>query len=155
MERLAEQEHEGLGGGVRGVAGKRLESGRRGHVDDRAAAPLAHARVVAGGEIYHRLDVDADLLELALARSVREPRVDAEAGVVDQDLDGQTQALDALGELVAVGGVGEVRGHHVGSDPVSLGELAGQRFQALAPAGHQRDPVSTLGQAARKCGADA
>src|SRR5579864_8752651 len=67
VESLGEEEDIGLGGGVAGVVGEGLKRGRRGHVDDRAAACTAHSRQVARRQVHNGLDEEADLLELGLA----------------------------------------------------------------------------------------
>jgi hypothetical protein len=55
----------------------------------------------AGGEVDDRLDEYPHLLELARAVALRERLVDAEAGVVDEDLDGQAARGELARELLA------------------------------------------------------
>ena len=73
----------------------------------------------------------------------------AEAGVVDQDLDLEAEALDLGGKPLARGRVAEVGGDRLGADAVALAQLAGQRAQTLLAPGDQGDAVPARGQLAR------
>src|SRR5205823_298043 len=112
------QEHERLAGGVGVVAGERLEAGGRRDVHHGAAAALDHPPYVPRVEVDDGLYLQAELLQLALAVRGREGDVDAEPGVVDQDLDGESAGLDLGGQAVARRRVREVGRDRLGAHAV-------------------------------------
>ena len=77
----------------------------------------------------------------------------ADAGVVDQDVDGQPAAVDLVEQAGAGGGIGDVAGDHLDAD--AAGEFVGQLAQPVLAAGDQRDAVAAGGQLAGDVGADA
>ena len=97
VDRLGEGQHVRLRGGVTGRVRERLHPGRRGDVQDRAAAALHHPRQERGGERDHCLDQDLDLLEFAGRIRLGECPTGREARVVDQDLDVEPEFGDAAG----------------------------------------------------------
>jgi hypothetical protein len=56
-------------------------------VDDRAATALDHAGQVAQRQIHHRLDIHAQHLQFLVATFGAELCVDAQSGVVHEDVD--------------------------------------------------------------------
>ena len=147
-------EHEGLGRGVGGGAGDRLKGGCRGDVDDRAAAALGHRRRVTRLQVEQRLAVERDHGDDALAVGlVKRCRV-AEAGVVDQHLDVETEHVDGGGEPVALLGSAEVGGDRLDADAMLARDLRRQLAQAILAAGDQGEAVAAAGELARDLGSD-
>ena len=78
-----------------------------------------------------------------------------EAGVVDQDVDGQASLLDQGGELAARARIGQVGRHHLGSHAVCVCDLVRQRLQPVFAPCHQREAVPAPRELAGDLGADA
>ncbi len=121
MERLGEVEGERLAGAVGGLVGERLHPGGGGDGDHAAAAALDHRRDERAGEDDDRLAVDPDHLRLALGGELGEAAAEAEAGVVDQEVDVGAEGRDLPGELVGVRA--EIAGDDVGGDRELVGQL--------------------------------
>ena len=149
VHRLAEAEHEGLRRRVRGGARNRLEGGGRGDVDHRASTARDHRRQVARLEVEQRLAVESKHRDEPLPVEVEHRFRSPEAGVVDQDLDLEPEALDLRDQPLAGGLVAEVGGDRLGAHPVVPAQLAGQRAKALLTPRHQGDAVPARCQLAR------
>ena len=109
VQRLAQEVDIGLGGGVAGVVGEGLEPGGRGEVDDRSVPTLDHPGQVARGEVDDGLHEQAELVELLLAAAVEKRAVDAVARAVHEHVHAAAAPLDLGRQLVARGGLCEVR----------------------------------------------
>ena len=81
----------------------------RGDGDHAAAAALDHRREEGVGEGDDRLAVDADHLGLALGIELEEAAAEAEAGVVDQQVDVDAELGDLAGQLRRLGSRGRTR----------------------------------------------
>ena len=106
------------------------------------AAGVDHRRQRGPGQLHHRGDVDVQLgLQL---RGLGGPEFAgrAETGVVHQHLDTGGQPL---GDLVAVGGLGEIGGEHLDVPSALVGQLGGQRLETVCVAGYQHQVVTIGG----------
>ena len=108
-ESLGEREHVRLGRVVDGHQRAGLEGGRRGDVEDPAAAARQHAGEEELGQVRQGGDVDLDHLEFLVEGRGGEGAVDAEAGVVDQGVDGEVAVGQLPRDLLRGVAEGEVR----------------------------------------------
>ncbi len=108
---------ERFAGGVGGVAGNRLEAGRRRDVDDRSAATVHHRRQEPRHQVERHFDIQLYEPELALAVSVNEFAVRGEPGSVDQDLD-VAKLTDGPLEGIPCSRFDEVAGERLGAHAV-------------------------------------
>ena len=120
--------------------GRRLKSRHRRQVDDRAASALDHARQVAQHQVDHRLDIDAQHLQFPVAAFGAELGVDAQARIVDQDVDLCAQLVDACGQSVSVLGNRKIGTHCDGV--LVAAQLRTQLLQPVLPAGSDDDAVT-------------
>ena len=92
------------------------KGGGGGHVEDAAGAALHHARQNQLGQAYRRHEVDLEQAALVLPRGLAERAMNAEAGVVDQDVDGAS--VHCTDDFVRGGLLREIGGHDAGVDGV-------------------------------------
>ena len=83
-----------------------------------------------------------DHLQLAVQVALRKGPAGAEARVVHQEPDLETEPQHLVHHLSGSNRRGQVRSDHARPRPVRLLELLGQRVQAFAPPGHQDDVVA-------------
>ena len=140
VQRVAEVQREGLGGTVGRLVWERLHAGGRGDGDDAAASPLDHRGDEHPGEDHDGLAVDPDHLGLALDGKVGEAAAEAEAGVVDEQVDLDTELVDLALQLPRVDS--QVVDDHVGGDRQGVRE----RLEAVGATGDQDELVAPLGE---------
>jgi hypothetical protein len=147
VERLGEAQHVRLRRRVPGRVRHGLHAGRRGDVEDRPATALDHARQERRRERHRRLDQHPHLLEFAFGIGLVE-RLSAggEAGVVDQDLDLEPEVREPCRDPPARGRLAQIGRDRLHAHVVLVAQLLGQGGQPILPAGHQDEPVTTLGQ---------
>jgi hypothetical protein len=156
VQRFAEREQERLGRRVGRHPRQGLRGGDRGDVEHRAGTPLHHLGQERPGQLVGGPDVEAHLLGLALDRQLVEGPDRAEARVVAQPDDrGAARRSDRADEFGACGRVGQVADLDVHAGAVAPAQLLGERLQAVAPPGDQRDAVAAGGEHAGQLGADA
>ena len=113
---------------------------KAGHTDEttstQAATPLHHARKKEPREAHNGLAIDADHAGFLFGLARAEFAVLAEAGVVDEDVDGEPGTLGRVVDLLRRGGIVEVRDDDAGFNALG-GEFGGERFRALCAAGGQ------------------
>ena len=144
METLGERVHERLRGAVGDVAGQRLEAGQGADVEDGSRPAGHHVREERGDEIEHGVDVDQDLLALALGVEPLEPTVRPESRVVAEPDDEPAVRLDVAHQLGPRRGVREVARAHVDPGAVRVAQFVRQRVQPLAAARNDGHGVAAL-----------
>lgn len=149
-----EEAIECLGGGVSGEIGKRLKAGGGRGDEHPTTAALDHGRHKEPGDAHHGFAVDADLAEFLFGGIGVKGAEEAEAGVVDEDIDFDAPGGDGVKDLPGCGGVVEIGND--GSDLYAVcGEFRGERFEALAAARGEHEMNAAPGEFARKGNADA
>ena len=141
-ETLGVGQHERLGRRVAGLSRQRLEGRGRGHVQHRAASARDHPGQEPAAQIGDRHDVDLQHADLGRGVGRRDRAHRREAGVVDQDLRGEAELGDAVGQGGPCRAVDEVAGQHVRL----RAQLRRQRIELVLRAGHQRHLVAAPGQ---------
>jgi hypothetical protein len=97
----------------------RLESRRRGNVQDRAAPPFQHAGQQQRRQLRQRRHVDRDHAGLAVSAEPGDGTAGPEAGVVHQDIDVNVPLRQRLGDLASTGRPAQVSGQDLRSAPYS------------------------------------
>jgi hypothetical protein len=104
--------------------------------------------------MHHGFAVDADLRELLFDGTEMKGSELAKAGVVDENVDGNSGAFSGVVNLLRGGWVVEV-----GNDDADFGSLAckfgGQRFEAVFAACGEDEFGAVAGEFARDCYTDA
>ena len=149
---LAEAVHPGLG---RRVGPARQERRHRRDVDDPAAATLGHRSERGVREPQHRGDEHVEHRLLLLDGVLEEAVLEAEAGVVDQELDGPLAVGEPRLDGGALGPVDEIGHQDLHLDVVRRPQLLGHGGEAGLVAGHQHEAVATGGELAGEFEADA
>jgi hypothetical protein len=107
-EAFGKEKVEGFGGGVRGDVGNALEGGSGGDDQDVAVTAGDHFREVEAGEVDYGGAVDLDHIEKTGLVGFGEFAVDTEAGVVDEEVDGEGVVFCELEDFFGGVGLGEV-----------------------------------------------
>ena len=143
-------DHPGLGRRI-GRPASGHQPGNTGDVDDGAGAGVEHGRQRGLGEAHHRghVDVELRLQQCGIGRPEFAGR--PEAGVVHQYPHSRGEPV---GDLVAVGGVGQVRGQNLDAGRPRLASSAGQLLQTVDITGDQNQVVAVARIASRVAAAD-
>ncbi len=152
-ESFGEGEDVGLGGGVGGHVGGGLEGSGGGDVEHRAAAGEELGDEEAGefGEGDH---VELQHLGEVVGIFVFKGTEVAEAGAVDEGIDGEAEALDFVEELAGGAGGGKVEGEKGGATADGVDAL-GERGEAFGGAGGEEEVGGAACEVFGEGGADA
>lgn len=154
VERLAEPQHVRLGRRVRGIGRRRLIRADRSHLEYAPPPPAQHVRNVQLRQLRERDDVELQQLQFALPRNLHVRAVDAEAGVVDEQIDGEPRVAGAPMQLRRGIGSPEVQRLHVYGDAVRGPQRVGELLQPVLAARHEHQVRAVLGEHARELLAD-
>lgn len=144
IEGFAEETVKGLGGGVGGHIGDGLEGCGGGEHHDVSAAALDHVREEEMGEMDDGGAVDGDHFPVPVWGAVVKLAEVAEAGVVDEDVDGDSGGFCGVVELLGRVGESEVGGEDADLDGEPGADAIGEGFEAIGAAGGE-DEVSAGG----------
>ncbi len=137
-------EDEGFGGVVGIEEGTGDPGGGGGDVEDAALSALDHGWEEEAVELEEGEDVDMEELDLGLEIGLCEGAVDAEAGVIDEDFNGDGFGSEFMEDLEWGGGVGEVLGDDLGADGELLDAGIAEAFHRLWIAGDEDEVVVVL-----------
>src|SRR5262249_51740645 len=121
--------HERLGGGVADLPGEGVVARGGSDVEDRARLAGHHLLDRTGGQVDDGLGVDPHLGDLVGDGRIGHRPDGADAGVVDQDVDGQPAAADLVEECGTRGGIRYVATDYLDVD--ALAEFDGQLAQPV------------------------
>src|SRR5207247_2386751 len=138
---LREAQHERFGRGVGRHVRARREGAHRGDVHHHAGLARDHRGQTAAGQLDQHLDVEANLVELALDRQAVEAAGGPEARVVDEPVDGEPAARHLLDQLARRSGPQQVLHDDVSPHPMRVPELA---REGLQPLGAPRERLARL-----------
>src|SRR5262249_22827775 len=113
-----------------------------------------HGRQEVTGKRHHRLTVEAHHLDLAALICRHQVAKAAKAGVVDQVLDFDAEAVDGSAELGRAAGAGQVHRHATDLYAVRAGELIGELAELPFRARAHHQVATTTRQLASKLGAE-
>ncbi len=148
---LGELHDPGLGRAVRSPG----EEGRdRGDVHDASASPLPHRLGRRRRQPEHRLAVHLEHLQLVGHGDVEIAALVAEAGVVDQEVDGVLAVGEASGDRLDAVVRRQVRREYLRLDAVPVVQFGRLLAEAFGVAGHQDEVVPVRRQPPRERGAD-
>jgi hypothetical protein len=127
------------------MRGPGLESGSRCDVHDTTAATLHHGRQEKVRQCGECGDVEVDLAADFLLRHLREFAEGSEAGVVDEDVDGDAFALELVEEELGCGSLGEIEGDGLHCDALRL-QFFGHLREVVGAAGYEHQVVVVTGE---------
>ena len=136
-DRLGEREDVGLRRPVRGHARGGLVGRGGGDVDEDAATGSEQLRQQGSGELGQRHDVEGEHLAEAVRLGVDEGRGDAEAGVVDQRVDGDAMGFEIAEEVPHPISGAEIMSEHVHRGAMGVLEFAGERLEPVPTTGDE------------------
>ena len=136
----------GFAGVIDGHVGARLEARSRGDVHHAAAVAGDHAGEKEAGECSERGDVDLEELGDAVFVLLDEGAEEAEAGVVDEEVDGDATGSEVVVEALGGGRVAQVGGDGRGRDAVLGGEVGGELVQGSTASGDEDQVMAALGE---------
>ena len=110
-----------------------------------ARLPLDHARQDRMGELGQRAAIQVDHLPLPLAVQLGETAGEAEAGVVDEQVD-----MLAVRRKIGHQPVDRAGQAQIGADRAGVAELGRQRVEPILAAGDEDQPLALRRQLARK-----
>ena len=96
------------------------ESGDGGHVDDRAASPLHHLTTELAAAIEDAVEIDRHLCTPDFVGHLDRGAVDADASVIDEDVQAVVLLLERLSGLRDLTGIGDVEREKPGLSPELL-----------------------------------
>ena len=102
-----------------------------------------------------RLDEHPHLVELAFGVGEMKRAPGGEAGVVDEDVDLESERRDPRGQPLARGRLGEIAAERLGAHRVLGGDLRGDLLEAVLAPGDEDDAVAATGELVGDRGADA
>ena len=141
-----------LGGGV----GPHLHERRhRRDVDDGPSPPLAHRQRRGLRHHEHRAGVDHQVVLLPLDRGAQEVRLEAVAGVVDDEVHRACLVGDPVRHALQLVALGDVRDEDLAARAVQVPQVVGDLLQPVAVAGDQDEVVAAAGQLTDEGQADA
>jgi len=105
-------------------------------------------------EVDHGGDVEQNLLLLALRVEAIEGPIGGEAGVVDQEIDGQAALLRGREHLLPCLGTAEIARKRLGANAMLRGKARSQVAQFRFGAGDEDQVRALRGERAREGGAD-
>ena len=123
-----------------------LECGGRGDVEHAPEPARHHSRQHQPRQLRQRDDIDLQQREFLLCRVFVEFAVEAEAGVVDQHVDGQIGGTHCVVQLLCCTGAAQIAGEYVHGHLVALAQFVGQLLQPLFVACHQDQIVMVFRQ---------
>lgn len=139
-------EDEGFGGVVGVEEGPGDPRGGGSDVEDAALSALDHGWEEKAAELEEGDDVDMEELDLGLEIGLCEGAVDAEAGVIDEDVNGDGFGSEFLEDLEWGGGVGEVLGDDFGTDGELLDAGIAEAFHGEHVSGDEDEVVVVFGE---------
>ena len=137
-QRLGQRQHIGLEGKVAGHVRPRLE--RRGgrHIQDSAPAARHHAGQQQAGQLRQRHYIQLQESEFLLGRVFVVFAVEAETGVVDQNINGQTGLIQRFDQGWRRAGLAQIAGEDLGANAVLLVQFVGQPLKMPANASQHK-----------------
>ena len=144
----------GLGGGVGGDVRNGLKAGRGGDDENPSAAARDHGRNEESRDADDGFAVDAHLAQFLLFGTLVKTAVVAQAGVVDEDFDGDTSGSKLIVNRVGRAGIVQI-GRDYTYFRARAAQLGGKRFKPVASARGQNKIRAVAGQLPRQRRANA
>src|SRR4029079_10319214 len=138
----------------RAVAAARLVRRDAGDVDDAAGPASGHRAERGVRQSHHRGHQDVEGGLLLVDGVVQEAAFEAEARVVDQQVDRSGLVGETVLDKRHPAALGEVGDQHLALRRMGLGELVGQCLQAFAVARDQHEVLSAFGETEREDASD-
>src|SRR5215207_9692139 len=108
MQGLTKGEHISLSRRIGRVAGNGLESQEAGDEKDMSRSPCSHVAAEEVGQLGERRDVELDHIYGALDRGFQKVAVQAESGIVQQDVDRHRTRVETAFQATGRAGRGKI-----------------------------------------------
>ena len=152
-QRLGKRHHIGLGSIIDRHPGPRQKAGDRADIEDAAAAPDQTVGKPQR-QVRQGADIDRDDVELLCAIELHRLAEQAEACIVDDELDIDACRLERLLDPVAGIALFEIAGNHDRRSTAGCRDLAGELCQTVRAPRDQRHAMAVRGKYPRKLCAD-